>query len=177
VEILLIPVSPDSGSLRSVGQMRLFGLVLLCAAAVTAGPTSAAELTTVGGHTFLFDPGNVTMVEIKSLAQGEELIRPNHSGSATWVYGITPRPLPISETIPEFLGRLNLTEDFAMFTLRNGAETWVKCSAVAYLRAPIPGDGAPPNVKSYIGIGLTERGVTQDVETAKKVIDDHKGKL
>jgi hypothetical protein len=125
------------------------------------------------GATLVFDPGKVTSVDLEPRFEGnpDEIGKPI-GPLTTHVHGITDEPVPIAGSIDDFLARIKMEKQFVMFTTPMGTPAWVKASAVSLLRAPIPlEEPAGLNVKCIVTAGGKNRGIAEDVQTAKAAIN------
>jgi len=154
----------------------LCGLTL---SVVVNGGTPGAELTTADGVRVIFDPERIAFIEMEPSLAGLPGQMPWRTGPPKpAVYGImSTGPLWISQTIADFLEQLKLSEKFAQLTLSGGDSIWVKAEAVSYVRSKSALDHVAPEVHAFISIGGKERAIREDVESARKAIDDHRGKL
>jgi hypothetical protein len=96
----------------------------------------------------------------------------------TYVWGAFTRPIPIAGSIDDFFARTKSKNQFVKLTSPNGTPDrwpiWVRASAVSLLYGTDAGlhEPDPPNVKCYITVGGTERGIAEDVNTAKEAINN-----
>jgi|SRR5476649_231128 len=126
-----------------------------------------AQLVTATGLKILFDPSDVVAVSDHDDAADEML---------TCVYGINSGPLKISETVDDFLGRLDLTSTFAKLTRPNLTPIWLRASAVTSIRPTLAGE-YNSNARSVVSVGTFTQAVCEDLESAAAAIDTHRGKF
>lgn len=126
-----------------------------------------ADLTTVDGFRYSFEPGAVVAVTDRDVDTG---------AAATCVYGITPAPLEIAETVDGFLARIGEAAGFARLTRADGSPIWVHAAAVSSLRSPLPDEYAG-SVRAVITAGGLTQGVEEDPDAVKAAIDARGGKL
>jgi hypothetical protein len=121
-----------------------------------------ADLTTVDGLQFSFDPAAVSAVTDRD---------PDTGAADTCVYGITAGFVKIRETVNGFLGRLGIAGKFAKLTKPNGAPVWINAPAVTSVRAASTSLGDPPKANSVVSVGSLTQRLTQDLVTAKAAIN------
>lgn len=129
-----------------------------------------ADLTTTDGFRYSFAPSAVVAV----VAATDGAAGPG--AAVTSVYGITPAPLEIAETVDGFLARIGVTAGFARLTRADGSPIWVQAAAVSSLRAPLPNEYAD-SVRAVIAAGGLTQGVEETPGAVKAAIDARGGKL
>ena len=122
------------------------------------------KVTTVSGVEVSFDPDAISWLTPGNV----------NGGITTKVYGFMPDVMQIQGKPEEFLASLGLAPRFCSLTRPDGSQLWLRGSAVAYLMPSLPGENEPP-VKSIVGIGASEHGVTEDMATAKAAINRARG--
>jgi hypothetical protein len=126
-----------------------------------------ADLTTVDGFRYSFMPGAVVAVTDREVGTG---------AAVTCVYGITPTPLRIAETVDGFLARIGVSAGFVRLTRADGSPIWVCAAAVSSLRGSLPDEYAD-SVRAVITAGGLTQGVEEDPDAVKAAIDARGGKL
>lgn len=126
-----------------------------------------ADLTTVDGFRYSFEPGAVVAVTDRAVETG---------AAVTCVYGLTPAPLRIAETVDGFLARIGVSAGFVRLTRADGSPIWVCAAAVSSLRAPLPDEYAD-SVRAVITAGGLTQGVEEEPDAARAAIDSRGGKL
>ena len=126
-----------------------------------------ADLTTIDGLQFSFTPDAVIAVTDHDAVTGQ---------AVTCVFGITPYPLRINETVDGFLARIGVNGDFAQLTRPNGSPIWICAKAVSALCAPLPGEYVD-GVQSVISLGSMTQGVEEAPAAVKAAVNAHGGKL
>jgi hypothetical protein len=121
-----------------------------------------AELTTVDGHQFVFDPTSVSAVADRD---------PTTGTAATCIHGLTPNVVRIHETVAGFLDRLAIAGRFARLTRPDHSPIWINGALVRFLRAPLPGE-YPANVKAIVSVDSLTQAVTEDVAAARAAINE-----
>jgi hypothetical protein len=164
---------------RRMIRVRLFAAAVGIRLAAGVSMASAEQLTTIDGLTVAFDRDRVALLQMEPSPVSVAGEAPRLTGPLrTSVYGIVlPGPLIIAETIPAFLARLKLTDEFAQLTAPNGTAIWVRANHVAYVRSKTAFDHAAAEVGAYIGMGARERAIRESVEKARSAINEHGGKL
>lgn len=124
------------------------------------------ELTTIDGTTITFNSDAVAVV-----TDHDERGQP-----VTCVYGITKAELQMRESVPDFLGRLGISQAFAKLTRPNGTPVWINGKAVSSIRSPLLDEYAQ-EVMSVITTAALTQGVEETPDEVKAQIDAHGGKL
>jgi len=126
-----------------------------------------ATVTTTGGAAVTFNLAGIDAIADHNDATG---------AAVTCVYGIPPSMLMIGETVSAFMHRLGLEKEFARLTRPNGWPVWVRGSAAAALRPPVPGE-YPPAVKTVIHTSSLTLAVKETSAEATAALNAHGGEL
>jgi len=126
-----------------------------------------ANLTTTGGATITFNPEVIDAIGDHSDTTG---------AAVTCIYGIPPSMLMIGETVPAFMQRLQIENEFAQFTRPNGWPVWIRATSVAAIHPPVPGE-YPAAVKSVISANSVTQAVTETPAAATAALNAHGAKL
>lgn len=123
-----------------------------------------AELTSLEGITYVYDPENVCVVySVKHETSGTV---------APHVWGITTEPIPIDGTAEAYLASLNISDQFVTLTGKNGPMQ-VRGSAVSLLLSRYAGVN-DPNIKCIVfasgGPNLFFQ-VHEDIATVKALVN------
>ena len=125
-----------------------------------------AELTTVDGGKFTFDPASIVALADHDANSGQ---------AVTCIYGLSAGQLKINEPAGAFLDRIGIASSFAKLTRPNGSLIWINGKAVSTLRAPLPGEYVS-GVQTVISVGSLTQGVTEDMAAARVAINACRGK-
>ena len=126
-----------------------------------------ADLTTIDGSQFHFDPSAVTAVADHDADTLQ---------AVTTVYGLMDGRLRLAEDAEQFLGRIGVAQFFAKLTRVNDTFIWVNCRAVAVIRSPLP-DEYPAAINTVISVGTLTQGVKETLAQVKVAVNSHGGKL
>ena len=126
-----------------------------------------ADITTVDGVRFLFDPGAIAAVADREAGA---------TTPGTVVYGLAPGALRVSESVDALLQRLRLASSFAKFTRADGSPILLNGKAVAVARQPLAGEYAA-GVNSVIFAGTFTAGVRESLDDVKQRISRVGGNL
>jgi hypothetical protein len=126
-----------------------------------------AELTTREGLQFFFDPGALIAVADRDAETGE---------SNTTVYGLSDRPLRLTESVQAFLSRIAVVNSFASITRLDNSRIWVSCAAVQVIRPTLPGE-YHPDANTYVSLGSLTMAVKEPLAQVRQTINAHGGKL
>jgi hypothetical protein len=131
------------------------------------GGRPVADLTTIDGLQFHFDPNAVTAV-----ADHDE----NTLEAVTTVYGLMDGRLRIAEDAQGFLARMGVARSFAKLTRLNDTFIWVNGSAVAVIRSPLP-DEYPLAAQAVVLVGTLTQAVKETLAQVKQALNSCGGKL
>jgi hypothetical protein len=126
-----------------------------------------ADLTTVDGVDFIFDPAQISAVADHDADTGE---------AATVIYGLSAGTIRVQEAVSSLLGRLNLATSFAKLTRPDGSPIWANARAVGVVRQPLPGEG-DARVRAVLAIGALMQGVTESLSEVRRAVNQCGGKL
>jgi hypothetical protein len=128
---------------------------------------TVADLTTIEGLQFHFDPAAVTAVADHDADTLQ---------AVTTVYGLMAGQLRLSETPEAFLNRIGVASSFAKFTRLNDTFIWINCTAVSVVRSPLPGE-YPAVAKAIVCVASLTQAVKETVAQVKQMVNAHGGKL
>jgi hypothetical protein len=126
-----------------------------------------AQVVTVEGYQFNFDPAQVLAVSDHDLGTGEAL---------TCVYGLTDGSVRIREDAEAFLSGIGVSGNFVKLTLPSDLPFWVNAKAVSVVRKPGAGEYVP-KVRAVVTVGSLTLGVATDPADAVAEINAHGGNL
>jgi len=122
-----------------------------------------AEVTTVDGYQYIFDPKVVSIITDRDTSTGQ---------AVTGIYGIAPAVVRIPETVDGFMTRVGIAARFAEFGRPNGSPIWISGTAVSALRAPLP-DEYVAGVETVISVGKMSLGVVEDIAAVRDALNSH----
>jgi hypothetical protein len=132
---------------------------------VVAKLAPLAELNSLDGINYVYDPGKITaLYALNRIVPG-----PGPGPLAQHVYGITTNPIPIGGTAAAFLASLKIQDKFATFTGSNGS-MYVLATAITMLLAHHAGV-TDANVKCVVFLGSQIFQVREDVPTVRGLIN------
>jgi hypothetical protein len=126
-----------------------------------------AELTTKEGLRYFFDSGALIAVADRDPDTGE---------ANTTVYGLSARPLKLTESVQAFLNRVGVVNSFASLTRLDNNPIWVNCAAVQAIRPTLPGE-YHPDANTCVSIGSVTMAVKETLAQVRTTINAHGGKL
>lgn len=126
-----------------------------------------ADLTTIDGLQFHFDPSVVTAVADHDA---------DTLDAVTTVYGLSDRPLRLAETAEGFLARIGVAQTFAKLTRLNDTFIWVNCVAVTVIRSPLPYEYAAV-AQAVVSVGALTQAVKETLNQVKEVVNARGGRL
>lgn len=126
-----------------------------------------ADLTTIDGLQFHFDPSAVTAVADHDADTLQ---------AVTTVYGLTDGRVRLAETPEAFLARIGVAQSFIKLTRPNDTFVWVNCTAVTVIQSPPP-DQYPAAAKSLVTVGGLVQAVKETPGEVKQAVNAHGGKL
>lgn len=126
-----------------------------------------ADLTTIDGLQFHFDPSAVTAVADHDADTLQ---------AVTTVYGLTDGRVRLAETPEAFLARIGVAQSFIKLTRPNDTFVWVNCTAVTVIQSPPP-DQYPAAAKSLVTVGGLVQVVKETPGEVKQAVNAHGGKL
>ena len=126
-----------------------------------------AELTTKDGLQFFFDPGALIAVADRDAETGEP---------STTVYGLSARPLRLTESVAAFLSRIAVANSFASITRLDNSPIWIRCAAVQVIRPTLPGE-YHPDANTFVSLGSLTMAVKEPLAQVRQTINAHGGKL
>jgi hypothetical protein len=97
-----------------------------------------------------------------------------NEGKHTHVYAL-PKAIVTQELPEKLVERLKIDPALARLTRPNGTPIWIKGAAVITIGPPGPTD--PDAAKAVIVAGSLRRAVREDVDTARRIINAHGGRL
>jgi hypothetical protein len=132
--------------------------------------TPLAELRTLDGTTYVFDPESISGVAIANHIRPDGTIAP----LALHVWGIAARPLPIEGTAQVFLTSLKMVDEFVSLTGEHGA-VHIRADAIVFMIEPSAGLGfSDRKVKCLVYLGTEPAQffqVREDVATVRRLVD------
>jgi hypothetical protein len=126
-----------------------------------------AELTTIDGLQFHFDPGAVTAVADHDADTLQ---------AVTTVYGLTDGRVRLAETPEGFLARIGVASSFVRLTRPNDTFIWVNCAAVTVVCSP-PADQYPVAAKALVTVGTLTQAVRETPGAVKEAVNARGGRL
>ncbi len=126
-----------------------------------------ADLTTLDGLQFHFDPSVVTAVA----DHDADTMR-----KVTAVYGLSDGQVRIAESPEGFLARIGVAQSFVRLTRPNGTFIWVNCTAVSVVRSAPP-DQFPATARALVTVGTLTQAVREAPLEVKQLVNAHGGKL
>lgn len=108
-----------------------------------------ADITTVDGVRFLFDPGAVCAIADRDAGA---------STPGTVIYGLAPAAVRVSESVDALLQRVGVASSFARLTRADGSPILLNAKSVAVARQPLSGEYAA-GVNSVVFAGTFSAGV------------------
>ena len=119
-----------------------------------------AELTTIEGFKYNFEPNAVFAVADRDVVTGNQV---------TCVYGVTATDLKIDETVQDFMARLGIANNFVVLTRPNDWPIWIGAGAVSSVSDAYPPEFSPP-IKSIVTT-RARFGVIEDRKAALAIIN------
>jgi hypothetical protein len=86
-----------------------------------------------------------------------------------------PKEIVTKESPQKLIGRLNIDTAMAQLTRPNGTPIWIKGAAVITIGPP--GRTDHDATKAVIFVGSLRQAVREDVGTARRIINEHGGRL
>ncbi len=126
-----------------------------------------AEVTTVEGYQYIFDPKVVTIITDRDASTGQ---------TVTGVYGITAAVVRIAETPDDFMSRLKIVGKFVKLTRPNASPIWINAAAVSSLRLPLENEYVD-DVKTVVAVGKTGQGVTEAIDVVRPALNSRGANL
>lgn len=126
-----------------------------------------AELTTIDGLEFHFDPSAVTAVADHDADTLQ---------AVTTVYGLSDGRLRIADSAEGFLNKIGVAQSFVKLTRPNGMLIWINCKAVTVVRSPPP-DQYPATANSLVTVGALTQAVQETPTQVKQTVNQHGGNL
>jgi len=126
-----------------------------------------ADITTLDGLRFLFDPGAISAIADRDAGA---------TPPGTVIYGLAPAALRVSESVDALLQRLGLASSFARFTRADGSPILINAKSVAVVRQPLSGEYAA-GVNSVVFAGSFTTGVRESLDDVKQGINRAGGHL
>ena len=126
-----------------------------------------ADITTVGGLKYLFDPGAITAIADSDELTGEKVIV---------IYGLTAQTQKVSESVAALLQRLNVASAFARFTRPDGSSVLINGKSVSVVSQPVPGQD-PEGVNAVIFAGSITQRVREQLEEVRQAVNRVGGNL
>ena len=101
---------------------------------------------------------------------------PHDVGPHTYVHGIDRGVLVTAEDAAALAARLPMHPPLARLTRSDLTPVWLKGSAVAEVRAPIPPERqAPGSVNAVVILGGLQQAVHETAEAARTIVNAHGG--
>lgn len=126
-----------------------------------------ADLTTVDGFQFCFDPSAITAVADRDANTGE---------AVATVYGLTAEALQVREGVEPLLARVGLAQKFAKLTRLDDSHVWFNCAAVKVIRAARP-DDYEPTARTVVLMSTFTEAVKETLPQVKQIVNSRGGKL
>jgi hypothetical protein len=126
-----------------------------------------ANLTSIGGIQFVFDPAAIVAIADRDADTGE---------AVTVVYGLTAGQLRVPESVQGLLNRLGLSQKFAKLTRPNNTSVWMSGQGVKVARQPLAHEYSPP-VQSVVSAGDLTQGVTENLGQVRQAVNASGGSL
>ncbi len=126
-----------------------------------------ADLTTIDGLQFHFDPSAVTAVA----DHDADTMR-----AVTTVYGLSDGRVRLAESPEGFLARIGVAQSFVRLTRPNDTFIWVNCTAVSVVRSA-PHDQFPVTANALVTVGTLTQAVRESPGEVKQLVNAHGGKL
>jgi uncharacterized protein YlzI (FlbEa/FlbD family) len=124
-------------------------------------------LTTAEGIQITFAAKAVSMLTDHDASTGQAF---------TCVYGVTNGLIRISESVPGFMLRLKMAQNFAQLTRANGSPIWINGGAVSSIRAPLPNEYVA-GVNTVVSLDSFMQGVRETPDEVTTLINAHGGEL
>jgi hypothetical protein len=103
---------------------------------------------------------------------------PHDPANRCYIHGINKGPIPVDEDAKTLVATLHPKTSFAVLTRPDGSPVWINGGAVSSIVPAIPDDTAPgEKAGAVLTVGGEHQAVQEDVATAKKLIDEHDGKV
>jgi|SRR6185312_1027792 len=119
-----------------------------------------ADITTVDGVRFLFDPAALAAIADRDAGA---------TAPGTVIYGLAPAALRVGESVDGLLQRLGLASSFARFTRADGSPILINGKSVAVARQPLAGEYAA-GVNSVLFAGSFTAGVRESLDEVRQGI-------
>jgi hypothetical protein len=129
---------------------------------------SPAAFTSLSGTPVLEDANAITLIAGPY---------PHDVGPHTYVHGVERGVLVVEEAPETIIDRLKLSPVFAKLTRPGSQPVWINGAAVKLVRSPLSTETADGKVNAVIEVGDLNQGVSEDVATAKTIINAHGGHL
>lgn len=126
-----------------------------------------ADVTTVDGVRFLFDPGAVSAIADRDAGA---------TVPGTVIYGLAPAGLRVSGSVDSLLQRLGLAASFARLTRADGSPVLINGKAVAVARQPLAGEYTT-GVSTVVFAGSFAAGVRESLDEVRQGINRAGGNL
>lgn len=126
-----------------------------------------ADITTVDGLRFLFDPGAICAIADRDVGA---------TPPGTVIYGLAPAALRVSESMDALLQRLGLASSFAKLTRADGSPILINAKSVAVVRQPLSGEYAA-GVNSVVFAGSFTTGVRESLDEVRQGVKRAGGNL
>lgn len=126
-----------------------------------------ADITTVDGVRFVFDPGAIC-----ALADGDA----GATAPGTVIFGLAPAALRVGESVDALLRRLGSAASFARLTRADGSPVLINAKSAAVARQPLAGEYAS-GVNSVVFAGSFTAGVRESLDEVRQGINRAGGNL
>ena len=126
-----------------------------------------ADITTLDGVRFLFDPGAIAAVADRDAGATQP---------GTVIYGLAPAALRVSGSVDALLQRLGLASSFVKLTRADGSPILINGKSVGVARQPLSGEYAS-GVSSVVFAGSFTTGVRESLDEVRQAINRVGGHL
>ena len=130
-----------------------------------------ATLTNLNGVEITFNPAGIVAISDHDDSTGEP---------HTLIFGIADGRTLTAEGVDEFMGRLNLANEFAKLTRPDGWPVWIRAAAVSIVTAALPSDASLPTkkpIKSIVRAGSLRQAVAETPGEAIAALNARGAKL
>lgn len=126
-----------------------------------------ADITTVDGIRFVFDPGAICAIAERDAGA---------TAPGTVIYGLAPAALRVAESVDALLLRLGAAASFARLTRADGSPVLINGKSVAVARQPLAGEYTT-GVSSVVFAGSFTAGVRESLDEVRQAIKRAGGNL
>jgi hypothetical protein len=100
---------------------------------------------------------------------------PHDVGPHTYVFGPLPKLLVTKEPPETLARRLKIDPALAQLTRPNHTSVWIKGAAVTLIDSPASTEF--PGTKAVVWVGDLHQAVREDRDTARRIINEHGGRV